>query len=323
MHLRWPLLLAVPFLALAVACSSGGDDEGATQSPTTPTASARTIDVSKDDLGRSVKLPASPQRIVAMSPTAVELLFSVGVTPVGRPSSADFPEAAKTLPNFGASQQPNYEEIAAMRPDLIIADAVLHKDTVSDLERLGAPVWAVRVNGFEDVTAGLRKIGAITGKTEAGEREAKKLEDQLAGILSRKPASAPSVILVVAGGPTQLFAGLDNSYTGDILNVLGARNVLSSAGAPETFRLEGFSDYSIERIVEKNPDVIVAISPGRPGITTQAMASSPVYGSLKAVREGRVHEVDPIVYLQAPGPRVSLMLDELARILYPDVFKTS
>jgi ABC-type Fe3+-hydroxamate transport system substrate-binding protein len=53
------------------------------------------------------------------------------------------------------------------------------------------------------------------------------------------------------------------------------------------------------------------------------MASSPVYGSLKAVREGRVHEVDPVVYLQSAGPRVSQILDELSRILYPDVFKTS
>jgi iron complex transport system substrate-binding protein len=323
MHLRWPLLLAVPVAALLVACSSGDDNGDGAPAAASPTAGAQKTDVSKDDLGRSVNLPASPQRIVAMSPTAVELLFAVGVTPVGRPSSADFPQAANAIPNFGTSQQPNFEEIAAMRPDLIIADAVLHKDMVSDLERLGAPVWAVRVNGFKDVTAGLRKVGAITGKTEAGEREAKKLEDQLAGILAKKPATAPSVILVVAGGPTQLFAGLDNSYTGDILNVLGAKNVLSSESAPQTFRLEGFSDYSIERIVEKNPDVIVAISPGRPGITTQAMASSPVYGSLKAVREGRVHEVDPVVYLQAPGPRVSLMLDELARILYPDVFKAS
>jgi iron complex transport system substrate-binding protein len=208
-----------------------------------------------------------------------------------------------------------------MKPDLIIADAIIQKDTVADLAKLGAPVWAVRVNSFDDVTAGLRKVGAITGNSEAGEREARKLDDKLATILAKKPSTTPSVIVVVAGGPTQLFAGLNDSYVGDVLKKLGAKNVLSTE--PETFRLPGFSDYSIERIVEKNPDVIVAISPGRPNITTQAMSASPVYGSLKAVKEGRVFEVDPVVYLQAAGPRVSLILDELARILYPDVFKAS
>jgi ABC-type Fe3+-hydroxamate transport system substrate-binding protein len=103
-----------------------------------------------------------------------------------------------------------------------------------------------------------------------------------------------------------------------VLSKLGAKNV--AANLPETFRLVGFGDFSVERIVEQNPDVIIAISPGRPNITTQALSASPVWGSLKAVQSGRVHEVSDVVYLQAAGPRVSLILDELSRILYPNVF---
>ncbi len=322
MKIHWTFLLALPLLFLAAACGDGYKDQGGSGAATAaPAAAARLIDVSKDDLGRAVNVPAAPKRIVAMSPSVVELMFAVGATPVGRPSSADFPEAAKVVPNFGTSYQPNYEEIAAMKPDLIIADAVIHKDTVNDIARLGFPVWAVRVNSFDDVTAGLRKLGVISGNPEAGEREAVKLETKLKDILAKKPANSPSVIVVVAGGPTQLFAGLNDSYVGDVLKKLGARNVLSTE--PETFRLPGFSDYSMERIVEKNPDIILAISPGRPNITTQAMSASPVFSSLKAVKDNKVYEVDPIVYLQSAGPRVSQILDELSRILYPDVFKAS
>lgn len=317
MFSRYLALLALPLALLSVACGSGDDD----QDKGPPAAAVQNIDISKDDLGRAVTLPASPARIVAMSPSVVELMYAVGATPAGRPSSADYPEAAKSLPGFGSSYQPNYEEIAAMKPDLIIADAVIQKDSINDIARLGFPVFALRVNSFDDVTAGLRKVGAITGNVEAGEREAQKLETKLRDILAKKPATTPSVIVVVAGGGPQLFAGLNDSYVGDILNKLGARNVLTNE--PETFRLPGFSDYSMERIVEKNPDVIVAISPGRPNIATQTMSASPVYGSLKAVREGRLHEVDPVVYIQAAGPRVSQILDELSRILYPDVFKAS
>jgi ABC-type Fe3+-hydroxamate transport system substrate-binding protein len=38
------------------------------------------------------------------------------------------------------------------------------------------------------------------------------------------------------------------------------------------------------------------------------------------VKAGRVSEVDPVVYVQSAGPRVSQILDELPRLLYPNVF---
>ncbi len=95
---------------------------------------------------------------------------------------------------------------------------------------------------------------------------------------------------------------------------------------PENFRFPGFTDYSPERIIEKNPDVVLTMSlggpPGTPK-TADALKSNPALSTIKAVKEGRVYEVDPFVYLQSAGPRVSQMLDELPRLLYPNVFKAS
>ena len=94
---------------------------------------------------------------------------------------------------------------------------------------------------------------------------------------------------------------------------------------PENFRFPGFADYSLERIVEKNPDVIIGISvggpPGTPK-TTEILAQTPGWSSLKAVKDGNVKEVDQVIYLESAGPRVSQILDELPRILYPTVFAT-
>jgi ABC-type Fe3+-hydroxamate transport system substrate-binding protein len=50
--------------------------------------------------------------------------------------------------------------------------------------------------------------------------------------------------------------------------------------------------------------------------------SDSALSSLTAVKTGRVFEVDPFVYVQSAGPRVSLILDELPHLLYPDVFKS-
>jgi iron complex transport system substrate-binding protein len=314
------ILLLSLGLFTAGACGDGSEEATGRPQPAQPASAA--IDLTRDDLGRSVMLPQPARRIVAMSPSVVELMYAVGATPVGRPSSAEYPEAAKSVPAFGLAYQPNFEEIAAMKPDLIIADAIVDAGPLMDsLVKLGPPVWAVRVASFEDVTRSLRVVGALSGNREAGEKEAKSLEGRLAEVQARLPAGGPSFLVLVQAGQRQFIAEKNGSYLSDILKLLKARNVVTSE--PDNFRFPGFTDYSHERILEKNPDVILALSlggpPGSPK-TSEALRASSALSSLRAVREGRVFEVDPNVYLQSAGPRVSVMLDELPRILYPNVF---
>ena len=248
-------------------------------------------------------------------------MYAVGATPVGRPSSADFPEAAKTVPSFGLSYQPNYEEVVAMKPDLLIADAIIQGNIMDQLTRLNVPVFAVKVASFDDVTHALRVVGALTGNKDAGETKAKELETKLAGIKSKLSGAGPSVLVLVSAGPVQFIAAKDGSYITDLLKQLGGRNLVTTE--PDNFRFPGFTDYSPERIVEKNPDVVLTMSlggpPGTPK-TADALKSNPALSTIKAVKEGRVYEVDHVIYLQSAGPRVSQVLDELPRLLYPNLF---
>jgi iron complex transport system substrate-binding protein len=313
-------LVGMGVLALALA-ACGSDDDNGGPSAATATAEAKT-DLSRDDLGRSVTVNTPARRVVAMSPSMVELMFAVGATPVGRPSSADYPAAAASVPDFGTSYDFSDEVIANMRPDLILADAILQQGQIDRLARLGAPVFAVKVASFEDVLRGLRVVGALTGNEAAGEREAKALEDKLASVKSRVPTTQPNVVILI-GGRGPIYVAKNDAWAGSLVTLLGGRNIVPSG--PDTFQLPGFTEYSLERLAERNPDVIIVISPQTPPAppTSQMLAASPVWGSLKAVREGRVHEVDPAVYLQSAGPRVSQVLDELPRILYPDVFQAA
>ena len=324
---RTLLSLLAPALLVSALVACGGkstDYEARGTSNGRPTTAPAAIDLSKDDLGRSVTVPASPKRVVAMSPSVVELMYAVGATPVGRPSSADFPEAARSLPSFGLSYQPSYEEVVAMKPDLLIADAIIQGNIIEQLSKLGAPLYALKIASFDDVTRGLRTVGALTGNKEAGEARAKELEAKLAGIKTRLTGTGPGVLVLVSAGPGQFIAAKDGSYITDLIKLLGGRNLVTTE--PDNFRFPGFTDYSPERIVEKNPDVVLTMSlggpPGTPR-TADALKSNAALSSIKAVKEGRVYEVDHVVYLQSAGPRVSQVLDELPRLLYPNVFAAS
>ncbi len=309
----------LPVLMVVAAACGGGSSKSAAGNAATATPTAAVVDLSKDALGRSVTLPANPQRIVAMAPTVVELMFAVGATPVGRPSSADYPAAAKSIPDFGTSYEPNVEEITNMKPDLIIADAIIDESKMDTLTQLGAPVFAVRAGSFDEVVYSLRVVGAITGHKDEGEKQAKALEDKLATILAHKPATSPSFLVLIGGGQGVVLAARSNSYIADVITRVGGKNVITNE--PDNFRFHGFTEYSMERMVQTDPDVIFAISPG-PSKLSDQLAKNPVWSSLKAVKEGRVYEVDPVVYMQNAGPRVSQMLDELPRYLYPSLFAT-
>ena len=339
------VFVLVPFLL--VACSDA-DDGGATggasttgtsgstqaneapdgtttSEPTRATEPSSTSEVTAvtvtDDLDRKVEVPAVAEKVVALSPSVVELIYAVGAVPVGRPDSAEYPVEAASVPTFGSSYEPSFEEIVAMEPDLIIADAIIHASVISELESLGAPVYAIKVDSFQTVVDGLRTVGELTGNADAGEEQAAALEDKLEAVKAKIPAQGPSVLVVVAAGPNQFVAGRANSYLGSLIEELGGTNIVQSE--PENFRFPGFADYSLEKIVEADPDIIIGISvggpPGTPK-TTEILGFTPVWSGLTAVKEGRVVEVDEVVYLQSAGPRLSVILDELPGILYPDVF---
>jgi iron complex transport system substrate-binding protein len=312
-------LVAAALLLPFLIAGCGSDDSGSSTS--SESRNSAPIDLTKDDLGRSVAPPATATKVVALSPSIVELMYAVGATPIGRPASANYPDAARSVASFGESRTPNLEEIARLQPDLIIADALLHRDMADSISsQLRVPVYAVKVSSFADVTRSLRVVGALTGRKETGTSAATDLEKRLDDIRAKLPSNGPSVLVLVAAGQ-QFIAARSNTYLGDVLNQLGARNLVTTE--PENFQYPGFTDYSLERIIDKNPDVVITVSIGGPAgtpRTSDILKSVPALASLKAVREGRVYEVDPFVYIQSAGPRVAQILDEMPHILYPNIF---
>jgi iron complex transport system substrate-binding protein len=300
-------------LLLAVAC--GGGDTAADVGDGGETATA--AGTYTDDLGRTVTLETTPERVVALSPSGVETLFAVGVTPAGRPESATYPEEAMAVESFGTSYQPNLERIAAMSPDLILADATIHREIIPQLEQLGAPVFAVKFGSVDGVLAALRTVGELTGRTEEGRAAAADIEERVAAVTADTPETPPTVIAVIAAGPEQYFAAKPSSYVGSIIERLGARNLV--AEDEPVGRVAGYTALSQERLVQADPDVLILINPvpGAPPLS-QTLAGNPAWSGLRAFREGRVLDGDPEVYVQSAGPRVVEAIDELSGLFYPE-----
>jgi iron complex transport system substrate-binding protein len=306
-------LLAVLAGAFAVAC--GGDDDNggstATAAPTTSQASPTTATAYPlkvtDQLGRSVEIKAKPKVIVAVSPTAVELVYAAGGTVAGRSASVDFPAEAKTAKEVGTAYQPNFEQILALKPDLVVADAIIHAQPTlrKPFEDLPVPVIFAGADSYQKVIDGLNLMGqvfdskATTDKVIANINTAR---DDAKKALAGKNVTA---VALIADRDQTLYAAKPGSYAGDVLAQLGITN--PAASQPDSGPFPGYTTLAPEKLVQYDPDFIFAITPAPEPAPRLAslIPQIPPFKGLKAVTNKKVVDANVELFLQAPGPRIA------------------
>jgi iron complex transport system substrate-binding protein len=314
------LIPALVILAMVVAVACGGDDDD----ETTPTpgggpspaasvttaaspspASAYPVTVT-DLLGRSVEIKAKPTTIVALSPTAVEFVYAVGGTVVGRSSSVDFPEAAKAAKDVGTAYQPNFEAILALKPDLVVADSIIHAqpNLRQPIEQLSVPVIFAGADSYQKVLDGLKLMGQVLDSEETANKAIAgitKARDDAKAAIAGKQISA---VALIADRDNTLYAAKNASYAGDILAQLGITN--PAASQPDAGPFPGYTVLAPEKMIEFNPDYIFAITPApkpAPRLAT-LIPQIPPFKGLKAVTLNHVVDAEVQLFLQAPGPRI-------------------
>ncbi|MEZ4502579.1 MAG: ABC transporter substrate-binding protein [Dehalococcoidia bacterium] len=341
--MKKPVLLLLGALLVSVsllsACSS--DDDGDSTAEATATTASETATATEaatetttaeasattaagaegtatDLLGREVTVASPPERIVTLSPSAIEILYAVGGEAVGRSTTAVHPEGVESLEDIGPSYQPNFEAVLALDPDLVIADASAQAHLLDQITAaLGdVPVVFVGAVVYDDVATSMGILGQLLGKQTEAEAAIAEMEAAKADAEAAAADQTPPKVLIIDGAPDDFFVALPDSWPGSLVEVLGGENVAASQPAAGPF--PGYTQLSLEAILASEADVILAITLGPPGATlSQGILGETAYADLPAVQNGRVHEIDAEVFLQAPGPRAADGLRELAEYLYP------
>lgn len=271
---------------------------------------ARALTVT-DMLGRPVVLPAAPQRLVSLVPSATEMLFALGADArlVGVTDYCDHPPAARRKPSVGGMLAPAMETILSLRPDLVIAtDAGFRRETFAQMERLGLPVYLVRASRLADVFDVAARLGDLTGRAEAARALAAGLERRLDGVRRTVQGRPRPRVLYVLWADPLVVPGRGALVT-ELIALAGGDSV--SASEPGEYPRLG-----LEAAIARAPEVIVLAQHG--GRTEPiAMARWERLDVLPAVRAGRVHAADGDL-LHRYGPRVVVGVEILARLFHPE-----
>jgi len=222
----------------------------------------------KDDLGRAVEMTAPAKRIVTLAPFLTELVYTAGAGDriVGVSAYSDYPPQAKKLPQVSSAAGWSIEQIAALKPDLVLAwRDNMRVDDVARLSVFGIAVYVADSRNFDDVPRTLAAIGALTGRDTA----------RYAG----KPRA--SALLEIWHSPLTTIAG--HHFMNEALEICGARNVFAD--------LPGVAPVvSWEEVLVRDPDVIVGISSASSEATFRASWSE--RAGLRAVAQGHLVYAD-------------------------------
>jgi iron complex transport system substrate-binding protein len=205
---------------------------------------------------------AAPKRIVALTPFTANTLAQLDVKPVGLGQTLGGNERSdpalahvKVLP-LSHPNGPNMEQLAALRPQLVFSSPTWRKGTQT-MRRLDMRVEEADPPRLEDLGKATERIGRLVGREKRGRALAKRLEDGIERA-TRHIERRPRVLMVLGVGRTP-FAFLPNSWGGDLVTRAGARLVTAGAKASG-----GFARLSDEKIVEADPDIILAVPHANP-----------------------------------------------------------
>ena len=258
--------------------------------------------------------PKSPQRIVSLAPNMTEILFALGVGDrvVGVTRFCDYPAAAKALPKIGGFLDVSVEAVAAQRPDLVIGvpNATI-KGAVESLGKLGIPVFLAEAHRLGEVYTLINEVGAVVDRVAAARLLTMSMRMRATELRGSVSGYKPVPTLFAYGRDPLIVAG-PGSFAGELLDLAGGINVVKEDGPR-------YRSYSMERVLVLAPEVIIDSAMGAEDRASNEEALRARWGrfaSLPAVKNGRLHWVDPQIFAR-PGPRLVDALAALAKLLHP------
>ena len=308
-------------LATAVsACGSDGTNETASSTPTSPAQTdgddshAGSFPVTVEHALGETTIESEPKRVVTVGVTEQDTVLAVGVIPVGVTDwygdqpFATWPWAQDELGDaeptvLTTSDGLDYEQIAALAPDLIIGTNAGLDDTsfatLSDIApTIAHPVGSPTYFGPWDDQA--RLIGEALGRSEQMDAVIADIDAQFAAARAAHPEfeGVSAIFLQNAfydGNAIAYQEGLSTEFLTDLGFTIPAEL--------DEFATEGQAYIPMEQLsVLDAGDVLLWATEG-PG-DRDALEAEPLYGNLRAVKEGTLVFTDGVtagaIYFTSP-----------------------
>ncbi|MFB6310390.1 MAG: cobalamin-binding protein [Salinirussus sp.] len=289
-------------------------------------------------------------RVVSLLPSATEIVFALGVEPVGVSHECDHPPAARDIPAVNRSRidadassaeidaqvreaadgdgvySIDRERLAQLDPDIVISqgicdvcavDEVRVREAVASLG-LDTEVLTTDPHSLEDVLTDIERIGAALGQEDRAKVLRTDLEARIDAAANRATGKAPRVAVLDWLEPP-MVAG---HWIPGMVQRAGGIYGLADPG-------ERSRPREWTTIREYDPEILIAAPCGFDVEQTLAdrhyLTDRPGWGDIAAVRRDNVYVFDGHHYVNRPGPRLVDTLEAFVEVFddQPAAFDTA
>jgi len=262
-----------------------------------------------------------PQRIISLAPSITETLFALGLgdNVVAVTDYCDFPVEVNNLPKVGGFINPNLESIVTLQPDLVILLANQSR-VVEQLLQLSITTLPVLNTSLDDIKHTIYAIGQQTRHQQQANELLNEINQKIAFIAEKTKGLARPTVMITMGHSIdsehmkQIFIAGQHDFYNDLITLAGGQNVYQA-------QQPNVPSLAIEGIMRLNPQIIFDIYPEPDDHNSDLDHVLGQWHSLKfvdAIKNNRIHIIEQN-YATIPGPRIFLLLDQLARLIHPEV----
>ena len=242
--------------------------------------------------------PAAPRRIIALEWLPVELLYSLGVTPLAIAGTHDYrqwvrePALPSQVIDVGQRTEPNFELIAALRPDLILYSAGYGprpEQLLSIAPAMGFSFTDARGTPLTVVRAGLLALAQRLDLDSAAQVHL--------AFFDRQMAEARPLLASYRQQPLLVFTLLDDRHAviigktslfGQVMEQLGIVNAWQGDN-----NFWGTAVVGIERLAMLPPARALCMDHGNGEMLTR-LAATPLWRAMPFVRASQLRIVPAI-----------------------------
>lgn len=240
-----------------------------------------------------------PHRIVCLTEEPTEVLYALGQEHriVGisgftvRP-----PRARREKPKVSAFTSAKLDAITALAPDLVIGFSDIQADIAAALIRSGIEVWISNHRSVAGILSYVRRLGAMVGAGDAGERYARTLEAHVASVRERAARLPRRPRVYFEEWDEPMITGI--RWVAELVRIAGGDDVFPERAEKSLARDRILADPS--EVVRRAPELILGSWCGKK-FRPDRVAARPGWDAIPAVRDGALVEIKSPIILQ-PGP---------------------
>lgn len=270
-----------------------------------------------DSMG-TITVPDSPQRVVVLTNEGTEALLALGVVPVGAANSwvgdpwwDHITDLMGDAVPVGTESAVNLEAVAALEPDLIIANKQRHEEIYTQLTAIAPTVMSAELRG--DWKINFRLYAETLGRNAEAEAAIADYDAAVADLRAKLGGALNEEVSVIRFLPGQIRIYQLDSFSGVLLRDVGFKRPANQNVEEFAIRTgkESIPDMDGDRIFHFTWET----GDGEGNALAQEVLADPLWQSLSAVQAGKVHAVSDAIWNTAGGILAAkLMLQDIARI---------